>query len=429
MRIVAPLSLLVFLCLSSDARAEILIRWSQDRIPSRESLGITTVVVPAASPAAVQSALQQGYRVYLETQAAKLGTVPLPLDGLAGVLVKGPVSAAQLRQLKQRLKSRAVRVLTIDERGKWPHIRSNWVTKNDDVLQVSGRTAQPWIENNAALLRILEQSKAAAPADGAVITYEWKPITLAEQDEGPALENYLVAMAEAGSFGGDLLLPLHERFQKDLLLGTPRARAGWGEIRRYLEFYGWDLAAGYQRSATVGVVTAEPLLWYEVLNLLGRHNVPFHIYAPAELSSHRLNGIKLLIVLDEPAPAVASTLAEFERSGGIVKVAGAIADPDGFALDMRRILGPEHRAIDIWNGITILAAPFKEPDGNNVLVTAVNYAHEALPIQLRIPGAFRTISYESPEDAPALLPFRHRDGHTEFVLPAIRIGARVFLSR
>ena len=58
-----------------------------------------------------------------------------------------------------------------------------------------------------------------------MLTYPWTPSTLSETDEGPALENYLLAIAEAGSFGADLVLPLHERFGRRLLLGQPQARA------------------------------------------------------------------------------------------------------------------------------------------------------------------------------------------------------------
>ena len=106
-----------------------------------------------------------------------------------------------------------------------------------------------------------------------------------------------------------------------------------------------------------------------------------------------------------------------------------VADPDEFALDMREVLGPDRRVVDVWNGITVLVAPYEDPSGNTVLVTALNYAHDPAAD----PGARERHVlvgyYESPESAPALLPLRHRNGHTEFVLPALRVGGRVFLSR
>ena len=280
-------------------------------------------MVPAANTPAVRSALTQGYRVFLEVEAAKLTGVAPPADGAAGFVVTGKVSAAQLRLLRQRITSPAFRVLVVEDGGKWPHIRTNWVTRNKDVLQVAGRSAQPWVDNNLALLRIL---RAARPESRPLLTYRWAPTTLSEADEGPALEDYLVAIAEAGSFGGDLLLPLHPRFERDLLLGHPRARASWSEIRRAFEFYSWDLPGRYQPVANIGVVTAHPMLWFEVMNLLGRHNLPFELLAPSRLAGD-LAAFDLLLMMDPATGAQVDSLAAFARKGGAVVAVGGAAGP------------------------------------------------------------------------------------------------------
>ena len=298
------------------------------------------------------------------------------------------------------------------------------MTKNNEVLQVTGRSAQPWIENNLALLRIGHASRPDP-----FLTYVWKPITLSEIDEGPRLENYLVAIAEAGGFGGDLVLPLHERFQSRLLLGQPQARADWAEIRRYIEFYSWNLTPRYQPIANIGVVTAEPMLSYEAMNLLARHNLPFALVAPADLAKQNLDGFKLLIVLEKPVGAQADALAAFEQKGGKVARPAGIADPNAFALEMRRLVNREDRVLEVWNGITVLMAPYKDPNGPGVLIAALNYAHQPQAIQVRVRGIFSSVQFERPEDPAALIPYRHRDGYTEFVLPDLRIGGRVFLHK
>ena len=451
--------LLVLLVLPAGIEAEVLIRWDQGVVPSRESLGVSTLLVPGRNRAAVQNALAQGYTVYLEIEAAALAGVTLPSERLAGVVVKGTASPAQLAQLKQRLRSPGARVLSLEDRGKWPHIRTNWVTKRNDVLQVSSRTAQPWIEQNVALVRT---AQAAQAGSAPLLAYRWEPITLSQIDEGPGLEDYLVAIAEAGSFGADLVLHLHERFQKDLLLGKPQARGWWAEIRRYIEFYSWDLPGRYRPIANLGVVTSEPMKSFEVMNLLARHNLPFEIMGPRRLASTSLAAFDLLIVLNPPPGPQLQILLDFARKGGTVVVAGvkgsfpwqgatplvttadrvtyqvgegqiveelkAVGDPSAFALEMRQLLGRDRRVIDIWNGITVLSASYEEPGGKSVLVTAVNYAHQPLPVQLRVRGTYAQVHYESPEEGLTLLPYLHRDGHTEFLLPALRIGARVFLS-
>ncbi len=420
----AVCALAVLLGGAAVLRAEVLIRWDHEQIPLAESLGIRTVVVPAAS-SAMRAAFAAGYRVYVEVEASTLSSF-VPPAGIAGVVVKGKASPAQLRMLRQAVKTPAARVVALDTRGKWPHIRSNWVTKHKEgVLQVTGRSAQPWIENNAALLRI---ARTEAPGTTPLLMYAWQPITLSDVDEGPALENYLVAIAEAGSFGGDLLLPLHQNFQKRLLLGEPQARAEWDEIRRSMQFHAWVPVGRYRPIANIGVVTANPTLWFEVLNLLMRHNLPFELIAPADLTSRPWDRLKLLVVLDSPGAVERKALDAFEKNGGVVKVATEPGDPDRFALQVRQWLGRSHRLVDIWNGITVLTAAYVEPGGSNALLTVLNYAHQSLPVQLRVAGTYSQVLYESPEQPATLLTFQHRDGYTEFVIPALRIGGRVFLS-
>jgi hypothetical protein len=464
-----PLHLVIIFSLlltfTASAAAEILVRWDQDQIPPREILGVASVVVPAASAAAVQSALGQGYRVFVQVDASGVSTFKPAADSIAGVVIKGTPAEKDLLLLKQRLKSPG-RVLVLDERGKWPHIRTNWVTANKGVLQVTSRSSQPWIENNAALVRIAEAGGArSAP----LLSYPWNPITLSDVDEGPDLVNYLVAIAEAGSFGADLVLPLHERLEKSLLLGQPQARAVWKEIVRYLEFYSWNLPSRYRPVANIGVISAEPMPSFEVMNLLTRHNLPFELISPADLSA-RLPSLAALVVLDAPDAAQTPMLSEFAQKGGavilanpkslaapgasawpwrsatpdvktaarasyrhgsgrVIEVLTGIGDPNAFAMEIRQVLGPDRRVIDIWNGITVLTAPYLDANGTNLLVTALNYAAQPLPVQLRVQGTFNVVQYESPEEGTTLLPFEHRNGATEFVLPALRIGARIFLSR
>jgi hypothetical protein len=419
------LAVLLLFFLPVSSYAEVLVRWDQEQVPSRESLGISALVVPAKNSRAVENSLVQGYRVYLEVEAAAVPGFTSPFDRLAGIVVRGPVSPSQLSQLRQRLGSSGTRVLALEERGKWPHIRSNWVTKRNEVLQVSSRTAQPWIEQNAALVRI---AQASQPGSAPLLTYPWRPITLSDVDEGPRLEDYLVAIADAGSVGADLVLPMHERFQRNLLLGKPDARRWWKEIRSYIDFYSWDLPNRYRPLANIAIVTADPMASFEVMNLLARHNLPFEIIAPERLATLTL--FNVVIVLNQPQGAQAGVLAEFAKNGGrVVERLNGVADPNAFALEIRRMLGRERRVIDVWNGITVLAAPYQEPDGRSVLVTALNYAYEPLPVQMRVRGIFPVVQYESPEEGTALLPHRHIAGYTEFLLPALRIGARVFLSQ
>ena len=328
---VATVAIATWLVAATPAAAEVLIRWDEAEVPSAASLGISTLVIPADNGAAIRRAIAGGYRVYLEVAARALSDFIPPSDGFAGVVVRGQASAQQLALLGSRVGRRG-RVITLDERGKWPHIRSNWVTRNGEVLQVSNRSAQPWIESNAALMRIIDSTPQRPPAKASAggssnvfLTYTWHSEMQSELDEGPETDNYLVAIAEAGSFGGDLLLPLHKRFETDLLLGLPPARDAWQQIQRYLAFYSWELPSRYAAVANIGVATADPIAWFEVMNLLSRHNLPFQLIAPPRLSTDATAGLDVLIVLNPSTPGQYKILDAFARRGGTVVVAATSA--------------------------------------------------------------------------------------------------------
>jgi hypothetical protein len=217
---------------------------------------------------------------------------------------------------------------------------------------------------------------------------------------------------------------VHERFAKELLLGNPTARAEWKEIRRYLEFYAENLPSRYRPIADVAVVTPDPAKSFEVMNLLARHNVPFALVDPARATPELLKRFEFVVAAGTPAESPA--LADVRRRGGSV-LAAKPSDPNGFALEVRRQIGPDKRTVDIWNGITVIAAPYAEPEGKGLLVTLVNYAAQPLPVQVRVRGAFSRAYYESPEQEATLLPVERRGGQTELTIPALRIGGRVFL--
>mgnify|MGYP007039447754 CR=1 FL=1 len=164
-RSLVSLSLLCGFVLTASVRAEVLVRWDRDQVPSPDSLGVSTLVIPAKNKAAAQRALEQGYSVVFEVDAPGLAAFVPPTGRVAGVVVKGTATRAQLSQLRLRLKPRGITVRTLEERGKWPHIRSNWVTNENGVLQVSSRTQQPWIENNAALIKIAQNIFSSMKSD------------------------------------------------------------------------------------------------------------------------------------------------------------------------------------------------------------------------------------------------------------------------
>ena len=147
------------------------------------------------------------------------------------------------------------------------------------------------------------------------------------------------------------------------------------------------------------------------MNLLARHNLPFEVIPPSQLAQRAAAPLKLLIVLEAPDATQTKALAAFERTGGMVRVMKEVPDPNRFALEMRQLLGRDTRVVDIWNGITVIAAPFADPDGTTVLLSLLNYAHQPLPVQLRVPGSSRQSATSSGGSARAAAAREHPDSH------------------
>lgn len=417
------LSLALCVGLVSSARAEVLVRWDADRVPAMDALGVHALLIPIERLEAIRDAAGKGYRVFVELDAGSAEARTVPSMAAGGVVVRGTATDAHLRRLRAQLAGPA-RLITLDERGKWPHVRLNDVTRRNEVLQVASRTAQPWLENNGALVSLANLSGRS----DVFLAYPWMPLTASDEDEGPALEHYLLAIAEATASGASLVLPLHTRFQQALLQGRPEARRDWEAIRAALDFHAWDAARQFEPVASIGVVSADPLAAYEMLNLLTRHNVSYEIIRPADLESRGESTLPLIVAADEPGPEAARALAAAEARGvTVLRPEVPLADPNAFAMDVRNRLGPERRFVDIWNGITVLVSARHDPADGTVLLSLVNYAHDGRPVQLRVRGTFSAVEYESPEQPAMLVPFTHRGGGTEFVVPNLRVGGRVYL--
>ena len=93
-------------------------------------------------------------------------------------------------------------------------------------------------------------------------------------------------------------------------------------MRSYAAFYSWNLPARYSSLADVGVVATEPMRWFEVMNLLARHDIPFEIIAANELVKKDLASLDALVVLDAPTAANVEKLAGYAQARGTEVLAG-----------------------------------------------------------------------------------------------------------
>lgn len=411
-----------FVLLAAPVRAEVLVRWDQPRVPDRAALGIESLVIPIEQIDAIQDAARKGYRVFVDVDGSRSGRRTIPPAARGGVVVRGEVSDAQMRRMRADLPDPAARVIVLEERGKWPHVRLNEMTSRDGVLQISSRTAQPWLEHNHALVRIAGLTGDSSRA----LSHAWTRRTPSGQTNEPSLDDYLLAIAEAGSAGVSLVLRLHPNLQDALLRGLPDARREWRAIREAIVFESW-VPAGYAAMADVAVVVRDPWAFYEPLNLLARHNVAVRLLSPDGLPGDAL--APLVIVVDPPGPPVLAALEAHKAGDGeVMHLDEPVVDPNAFALDVRNRLGPERRSVDVWNGITVLLTSWRDEADGTMVVRVVNYAHLPRPVQLRIRGSFSRVHLEVPGEEPRLIPFVHRGSAAEVVIPSVRAGARLFLT-
>ena len=349
-----------------------------------------------------------------------------------------------------------LRVLVLSPTGKQPKMRGSLVIKRDSVLEVSSPTAQPWIDTNLALIKTEQRSRRPQVP---LYTFSWA-------DQGPqthlTADDYSLAVAEAGAFHADLLLPLDEHLQQGLNKRDAEAWALWNQVRSTLKFSAHASEGGSEPAANVAVIVDQLDPSDEVANLLSRHNIPFQLFVASDLKTEELKGFDIVIVFakpdaetvermknlatagatvvvvdahgnyswqsDQPVQLNEHTTSYSVGNGKVLELAEPVSDPETFAQDIRRLLGKRNALLSLWNGLTTIAVPYRDSGGRMSLLELVNYAGDPLRLQVQVKGSFTKVRYETPEHGccESLEPVKH-DGFTEFVIPEIRIAGRVHL--
>lgn len=466
---------LVYL-VSPCAWSRVFIRWTQPAIPPAKLLGVRDLVISwdSGHPALFKAAIRQGYRVYAEVKPdqAKAAAEAAGPEGLAGIIVKvggstpqaGNANRHAIDSLVQEVQSAhpGISVRLLEPGGKQPQMRGTMVVDRNGVLEVSSPTQQPWIDSNVAFIRF---EATYHPHRIPLVDFTWNLADSVEQKFGPPPVNYELAVAEAGAFHADLVLPLHNHFEDRLASQNPQALTSWSKIRRYIHFYlGESSENELQPVSNVGIVTDDYESSYEAMNLMARHNIPFRVLQPARLKAGPLKGMALLVIFSHLDNDSAQAVDHFASKGGVavlvgskghfrwnssqpvhqnsqsaiyqdgpgrvVEVAAPIANPEAFAQDIWRLLTASERQLSLWNALTTLAATYQDKAGSEILMNLVNYSGQAIRVQIRAKGSFAQIRYETPEQGCCvnLSPTDH-DGFTEFIVPALTTGGRVHLSQ
>lgn len=456
------------LAVASPAWGRVFLRWTEPSIPSARAIGVSELVIPWG-PGKVQlmtTAKKCGYRVFAEASSQDAGAAAdaAAANGLAGVIVEGGSGAphqAGTQNLVESLRRShpKLSVFELDSGGKQPQIQGSMVIERHGVLVVTSSTRKPWIDSNVALTRFV---KTFQPNQTPLFSFSWELNSPVEKQEGPRLEDYALAIAEAGAMRSDLVLPVFPRLQKALAEGNRTAWQEWDHVRDYIGFYSKESQRAARSSSDIAIVTENYGDSYEPMNLLARHNIPFQVFRPGEITPAWLSRLQMVILFSKPDEQVARELQDFSSKGGtvvlvnvhgsfpwdnlpstqesygkkykvgqgeIAEFAEPVEDPEEFAERIRHLRNEQDVLIRLWNALTTLAFAYPGPKAGNLTLELVNYAQEPLGVQVRVKGSFSNIRYETPEHGfyPEIRP-EHQGGFTQFVVPHLIIGGRVYLS-
>lgn len=452
--------------LASPLWSRVFLLWTQPNVPTMETLDADGLVIPWGSDAAevARKARSMGYRTYIEVglQQASAAAEMASQQGLTGIMLD-PGGATQVNAEKAAAKLRQnytkLAILVVDRTAKQPQMRGNSIVSRHGVLETSSPTEQPWLDCNLALVR---HDRSIHPEQVPLYQFDWELPEPLQQQEGPSLSNYALAAAEAGAFHADVILSMHADLQTGLAHHVPRALAFWNQVKPYLRFTG-SSRGQLQAQADIAVVTDNDYNWFEPANLMARHNILFRILSPAQLTGDALHDFGLVVLFVVPAKPEVATLVEFASHGGMVVLVDAkgvypwhsakpvrasdtmsaytvgqgsiiellkpVDDPDSFASDIRRLMDKRPVLISLWNALTTIAVPYREPASGKVIIELVNYAQDPLPVQVQVKGSFHSVRYETPGDGCCrdLKPVQE-NGFIQFVVPKLATAGRVYLN-
>ena len=460
-----PFYILCWLMLAPAAWGRILLRWTQTDVPPAKALGVTHLVVPwkPDSTSILESARRQGFQLYVQASPDQVPQINAagqkPITAI--VVDIAPAQVAQSSDILEKLRAQypALKFLLLDPNGKQPEMKGTMVVKRDGVLEITSPTAQPWIDSNVPLVRF---EQGFRPEQVPLYTFAWDSSNDLQQQQGPASEDYSLAIAEANALHANLILALPEELERGLVANNTAAWALWKKLIPYLETP--SKSENLQPSANIGVVTTDYDSAYEPMNLMARHNIPFRVLPLAKLSASNVAGLSMLLLFATPNAQLATVTSDFASAGGtvvtvalpgpfpwqrapatriaehttsyavgkgrVIDLSEPIADPETFAQDVRRLMDQDHVLLSLWNALTTIGIPYRDSRTGATVLELVNYSGEPLRVQARVKGSFHAIRLETPERGCCqLIQPAIRDGFTEFVVPQLQVAARARLEK
>jgi hypothetical protein len=225
-------------------------------------------------------------------------------------------------QLKRNSCSTAV---TLSD-AVWPGIRSN--AGRSGNAAIAGPTGIPWLDSNAWLIQWARHRCESKNL--------WLAFEPAQGESGLNTESYLLAVADAESCGARWILSLDDSFRTDLSSQQAVALERWKQITAAIAFFrsrsAWN---EFRPKAALGITAmdsgAQTFMNGEILNLLGRRQVPYRILGKNPWKPEETQELVAILCadIDPPDAARIATLLEFAERGGLLIVPNTWKRPDG----------------------------------------------------------------------------------------------------
>lgn len=352
-------------------------------------------------------------------------------------------------------------ILTFSD-AVWPQVRSNAVDEGDFAL--AGPTGIPWVNSNGWFVQLARTLGA-----GKTIWISFEP---PEKKSFLTTESYLLALADTETFGGRWVISLDDRLRSAMVNGTPQALDGWKRITTACNFFGkhsdW---LSFRPKSVLGVVSSfsgpDAFMSGEVLNLLSRRHVPFHIIARSHLPAAPLDGLKAILYVDQDPPPqeLRQKLLAFTEKGGLLMVPSTwgklgrvfdpgslqdryqlftlgnghlavakkeIEDPYALAEETHLLLSRRNDLVRLWNAAAMNSFYTASPDGRRALVQIINYSlrEKGEPVSVWVREAYRSARlWHLGADHPVPLPGKAEQGGQEFHLPPVSTYAAVEMEK
>ncbi len=284
--------------------------------------------------------------------------------------------------------------------GVWPDVQSARERRQDTAE--SGPTGAPWVNSNAWVYRL---AQALEPDKTVWLTYP-PPA----KSEVVPMDSFPRPVAEAGAYGGQWVIDLHESLRLGLERGDDAAVKAWRDIvallefaRKHREWRSWEPVAVL---AVVSDFQGEnELLSREFLNLAPRRDLAYRIVEKSRVPETSFEKYKAALVIDVAPPEgeLREKLLAFAAGGGLLiwpprpagtapaesKLGydiyrhgkGRIAVPKEPWFDPYLLVGEVHLLLShrqdvvrIWNGGTMNSHYVASHDGKRGVVHLVNYS-------------------------------------------------------